>query len=84
MANELDLKGQPTDVHVVARKRVANWFEIQTPCLSAAETESIYAAARRRSTWISYNASLGATSPNLDMLSSALELARDRIDADGD
>lgn len=53
MADELDLKGQPTDVHVVARKRVANWFEIQTPCLSAAETELIYAAARRRSTWIS-------------------------------
>jgi hypothetical protein len=82
MANELDLKGQPTDVHVVARKRVANWFEIQTPCLSAAETESIYAVARRRSTWISYNASLGDTNPNLDLPSSALEMVRDQNDAD--
>ena len=84
MANELDLKGQPTDVHVVARKRLANWIEIQTPCLSAAETELIYAAARRRSTWISYKASLGDTCQNLDMPSSALELARDQIDADMD
>ena len=53
MANELNLKGHPTDVRVVARKRMAKWFAIQAPYLSPAEIESIYAAARRRSIWIS-------------------------------
>lgn len=53
MANELNLKGHPNDVRVVARKRVANWFANQAPHLAPSEIESIYAAARRRSTWIS-------------------------------
>jgi len=52
MANELDVKGHPTDVHVVARKRVANWLANQAPRLEPAEIESIYAAARSRSTWV--------------------------------
>ena len=53
MANELNLKGHPADVLVVARKRVANWFASQASSLSPATIESIYAVARRRSTWVS-------------------------------
>jgi len=52
MANELNFKGRPTDVHVVARKRVANWLANQPRRLRPAEIEAIYAAARRRSTWV--------------------------------
>lgn len=53
MANELNFKSRPTDVHVVARKRVANWLASQPSRLTPADIESIYAAARRRSTWVS-------------------------------
>ncbi len=52
MANELNFKGRPTDVDVVARKRVAKWLSSQPERLAPAEIESIYAAARRRSTWV--------------------------------
>jgi len=53
MATDLNFKGRPTDVHVVARKRVANFLTSQPPRLGPAEIESIYTAARRRSTWVS-------------------------------
>ena len=53
MANELKFTGSPTDVHVIARKQVANWFVKQAPRLTREEIELIYAAARRRSTWVS-------------------------------
>jgi hypothetical protein len=53
MANELNFKGRPTDVDVVARKRLAKWLSSQRQRLAPAEIESIYAAARRRSTWVS-------------------------------
>ncbi len=52
MANELNFKGRPTDVDVVARKRVAKWLSNQPQQLAPAEIQSIYAAARRRSTWV--------------------------------
>ena len=52
MASELNFKGRPTDVHVIARNRLSSWLSSQTRQLRPTEIESIYAAARRRSTWV--------------------------------
>lgn len=53
LASELNFKGRPSYVQVIARKRISNWLASLPPELAPAEIESIYAAARRRSTWVS-------------------------------
>lgn len=51
IAAELTIKAQPTDVHVVARKRIGKWLERRPATLSPVAVEAIYEMARRDSTW---------------------------------
>ena len=51
IAAELTIKAQPTDVHVVARKRIGKWLERRPATLSPAAVEAIYEMARRDTTW---------------------------------
>jgi hypothetical protein len=51
IAAELAIKAQPTDVHVVARKRIGKWLERRPATLSPAVIEAIYDMARRDTTW---------------------------------
>lgn len=53
MASELLFKGSPKQVDVVGRRKVAEWLDRHTTQLSPDRIESIYSAARRRSTWTS-------------------------------
>ena len=50
MAARLTVKSQPTDVHVVARKRIPKWLTGQRPILTPERVEQIYAQARRELT----------------------------------
>lgn len=51
MATAITVKAQPSDVHVVGRKQIANWLS-KLPVLLAPEgVEKIYEQARRGSTW---------------------------------
>jgi hypothetical protein len=52
MAGELVFKNRPPDVFVVGRKKVSSWFSGLPAQLTTADIETIYAAARRRSTWV--------------------------------
>jgi hypothetical protein len=52
MANELDFKGSPKDIEVVGREILVRSIERRATQLSSEEIESIYAIARRRSTWL--------------------------------
>jgi len=52
MASEIVFKGSPNDVKVIGRREVAEWIGRQNPRLSPEQVESIYAVARRRSTWV--------------------------------
>ena len=51
MADSLTFKGQPDGVHVVGRKKVAQWLSSQPVVLEPDAVETIYAVARRRRTW---------------------------------
>lgn len=51
IAAELTIKAQPTDVHVVARKRIGKWLERRPATLSPWAVEAIYEMARRDTTW---------------------------------
>jgi len=51
VADCLDIKGMPLDTPVVARKKIVDWLRSQPICLSSAQIESIYAAARQTTTW---------------------------------
>ena len=51
MADSLTFKGQPEGVHVVGRKKVAQWLSGQPVVLEPDAVEAIYAVARRRRTW---------------------------------
>lgn len=51
MARELTFKGHPEGVHIVGRKKVADWL-LSLPILLPPEAvETIYGYARRRQTW---------------------------------
>ena len=52
ISNQLNVRGQSTDVTVVAMKHVAKWLANQPSQLSPMEVELIFGAARRRSTWV--------------------------------
>jgi hypothetical protein len=52
MASELVFKSSPNDVNVVGRRKIADWIGRRPSQLSPDQIESIYAVARRRSTWI--------------------------------
>lgn len=52
ISNQLNVRGQSTDVTVVAMKHVAKWLASQPSQLSPMEVELIFGAARRRSTWV--------------------------------
>lgn len=45
------IKEQPSDVHVVNRRRVRRWLTAQPAVLDEADVERIFNAARRSSTW---------------------------------
>ena len=51
MAAELTIKAQPTDVHVIGRKRISKWLSKRPPSLTPERVEEIYEFARRASTW---------------------------------
>lgn len=51
IAAELTIKAQPTDVHVVARKRIGKWLERRPAMLSRVTVGAIYEIARRDTTW---------------------------------
>ncbi len=51
MADSLTFKGQPEGVHVVGRKKVAQWLGGEPVVLEPDVVEAIYAVARRRQTW---------------------------------
>ena len=53
LASDLVIKGSPKGVDVVGRRKVADWLDRHNTQLSPDRIESIYTAARRRSTWIS-------------------------------
>jgi hypothetical protein len=45
------VKEQPSDVHVVTRKRIARWLTSLPTVLTMGQVEAIYAAGRRSDTW---------------------------------
>ena len=51
MADSLSFTGQPDGVHVVGRKKVAQWLSSQPVVLEADAVKLIYAVARSRRTW---------------------------------
>ncbi len=51
IAAELTIRAQPTDVHVVARKRIGKWLERRPATLAPSAVEAIYEMARRDTTW---------------------------------
>lgn len=51
IASELTIKAQPTDVHIVPRKRIGKWLERRPSTLFPASVEAIYEMARRDTTW---------------------------------
>ncbi len=52
-ADELTIKAQPQDVHVVNRMRLARWLRDRPQVLSDEQVEAVFAAARRSITWSS-------------------------------
>jgi len=52
MADELKVKGLTEGVNVIGRKRISRWLLNQRQTLAPEEVDEIYAAARRRSTWV--------------------------------
>ena len=51
IAAELTIKAQPTDVHVIARKRIGKWLQRRPSTLGPSSVEAIYNMARRDTTW---------------------------------
>jgi hypothetical protein len=51
-ARSFIIKEQPSDVHVVNRRRVRRWLTTQPAVLDEASVERIFEAARRSSTWM--------------------------------
>jgi hypothetical protein len=51
MAAKLTVKSQPTDVHVVGRKRIRKWLTQRGSTLTPERVEQIYEHARRDLTW---------------------------------
>jgi len=51
IAAELSITAQPTDVHVIARKRIGKWLQRRPSTLSPSSVEAIYEMARRDTTW---------------------------------
>lgn len=51
IAAELTIKAQPTDVHVVPRKRIGKWLQRRPSTLAPSSVEAIYEMARRNTTW---------------------------------
>jgi hypothetical protein len=51
LAADLVIKSQPPDVHVVARRRIANWLLRRPPVLHPQVVEELYRHARREPTW---------------------------------
>lgn len=50
MAAELVVKSPPTDVHVVARKRISRWMARRPAALAPSAVEAIFEHARRDTT----------------------------------
>jgi hypothetical protein len=50
-AERLEIKEPSADVHVVGRMALANWLRARSTRLDEATIETIYAAARRSTTW---------------------------------
>ncbi len=51
MADSLTVKEQPEGIHVLGRKKVAQWLSGEPMILEPDAVEAIYAVARRRQTW---------------------------------
>jgi hypothetical protein len=52
VADSLKFAGKPTRARVVGRKDIAYWLRRQPPALDATAVESIFAMARRSTTWV--------------------------------
>jgi hypothetical protein len=52
-ADELTIKSQPRDVHVVNRRRLGQWLSERLEVLAAPQIDILFAAARRSTTWTS-------------------------------
>jgi hypothetical protein len=51
MADNLTIKGQPSDVHVVGRKKIATWLMARPATQTPERLEIIFSQVRRRTTW---------------------------------
>jgi len=52
LSDSLVVKEQPHDVHVIGRRRLADWLRAQPRCLEDPEFEAIFDVARRSTTWL--------------------------------
>ncbi|WP_222705355.1 nuclease-related domain-containing protein [Cellulomonas massiliensis] len=50
-AQDLTVRAQPADVHVLASRRLVRWLRARPEVLAADEVDAVFAAARRASTW---------------------------------
>lgn len=52
MASDLRIKDSPDGVTVIGRRRIAKWLADHPPILTRDAVDTIYAVARKRSTWV--------------------------------